>query len=121
MLITKRSSEFWRWHQGTSKEKQILSPWPVRRSPSWVDYVNEPQSESELNAIRKNVKRGCPLGDEKWSSNIVARLSLKSILRPPWKAQQTQKRFLTPLFYTWKAQQTQKRTLTPLFYTKNGS
>ncbi|MDZ4848060.1 MAG: hypothetical protein SGI77_02095, partial [Pirellulaceae bacterium] len=60
----------------------ILSPWPVRRSPSWVDYVNEPQSESELNAIRKSVKRGCPLGDEKWSSNIVARLGLESTLRP---------------------------------------
>jgi len=77
-----RWSSLWRWHQGTSKEKQILSPWPVRRSPSWVDYVNEPQSESELNAIRKSVTRGCPLGEEKWSSNIVARLGLESTLRP---------------------------------------
>jgi len=85
----------WRWHLGTSKEKQILSPWPARRSPSWVDYVNEPQSESELNAIRKNVKRGCPLGDEKWSLNIVARLGLESTLRPHGRPK---KRFLTPLF-----------------------
>jgi len=29
---------------------------------------------------------------------VYTRLGLKSILRPPWKAQKTQKRFLTPLF-----------------------
>lgn len=77
-----RWSSFWRWYHRTSKEKQILSPWPVRRNPNWLDYVNEPQSEFQLNAIRKSVKRGCPLGDEEWSTQIVARLGLESTLRP---------------------------------------
>ncbi|MEQ1905709.1 MAG: hypothetical protein ABL888_16090, partial [Pirellulaceae bacterium] len=68
-----RWSSLWRWAQGTPQEKQILSPWPVRRSPNWIDYVNDPQSELELTAIRRSVLRGCPLGDESWSAKTVAR------------------------------------------------
>ncbi|MEQ1906625.1 MAG: transposase, partial [Pirellulaceae bacterium] len=77
-----RWSSLWRWAQGTGQEKQLLSPWPVRRSPNWIDYVNEPQSELELTAIRRSVIRGCPLGDESWSAKTVARLGLESTLRP---------------------------------------
>ena len=77
-----RWSSLWRWSQGTAKEKQVLSPWPVRRIANWVDYVNEPQSDSELSSIRRSVKRGCPLGNESWSAEIVARLGLESTLRP---------------------------------------
>lgn len=77
-----RWNSLWRWSQGTAKDKQVLSPWPVRRIANWIDYVNEPQSESELSAIRRSVKRGCPLGSESWSSKTVVRLGLESTLRP---------------------------------------
>ena len=75
-------SSLWRWSHGTAKDKQLLSPWPVRRIANWIDYVNEPQSDSELSAIRRSVKRGCPLGNESWTTEIVARLKLESTLRP---------------------------------------
>ncbi len=74
-------SSLWRWSQGTARDKQVLSPWPVRRSPNWINYVNEPQSKLELAAIRRSVKRGCPLGDEPWMSKIVTRLGLESTIR----------------------------------------
>jgi putative transposase len=38
-------SSLWRWNRGNAKEKSILSAWPVRRTPNWLDYVNEPQTE----------------------------------------------------------------------------
>ena len=75
-------SSLWRWSQGTTKEKAILSTWPVRRSPNWMEYVNEPQSEFELTAIRRSVKRGCPLGEETWTLKIIERLGLESTIRP---------------------------------------
>lgn len=75
-------SSLWRWAHGTAKEKAILSTWPVRRSPNWLEYVNEPQNELELAAIQRSVKRGCPLGQEDWTLKIVARLGLESTIRP---------------------------------------
>ena len=77
-----RWSSLWRWSLGTAKEKAVLSPWPVRRVPNWIEYVNEPQSEHELTAIRRSVKRGCPLGEEAWTSKIIKRLGLESTIRP---------------------------------------
>jgi putative transposase len=75
-------SSLWRWSQGSAEEKQLLVPWPVRRVANWIDYVNSPQSDIELSAIRRSVERGCPMGDEAWSRRIVARLGLESTLRP---------------------------------------
>jgi putative transposase len=85
-LVTKaenwRWSSLWRWSKGSAKHKEILSTWPVRRVANWVNFVNEPQSDSELKAIRQSVKRGCPLGNESWSRKIVKQLGLESTLRP---------------------------------------
>ncbi|HUP77434.1 MAG TPA: hypothetical protein VM260_02660, partial [Pirellula sp.] len=86
-----RWSSLWRWTQGTAKDKLVLSPWPVRRIANWIDYVNEPQSDLELSRIRRSVKRGCPLGNESWSTEIVARLGLESTLRPHGRPRKPQK------------------------------
>ena len=77
-----RWSSLWRWSQGTTKQKELLSAWPIRRCPNWIEYVNEPQSELELSAIRKSVKRGSPLGEEAWTLKVVERLGLESTVRP---------------------------------------
>ena len=45
-------------------------------------YVNEAQSESELEAIRRSVIRGTPYGSETWATQSAARLQLKHTLRP---------------------------------------
>ncbi len=71
-----------RVYRGNAKEKSILSAWPVRRTPNWLDYVNEPQTELELAAIRRNVKRGFPLGEQGWTSKIIERLGLEGTIRP---------------------------------------
>ncbi|MBL8816987.1 MAG: transposase [Planctomyces sp.] len=77
-----RWSSLYRWHSGTAAEKELLSPWPIRRSSGWLEHVNTPQSEGELEAIRRCVNRGCPFGDEAWSSTATKLLGLESTMRP---------------------------------------
>jgi putative transposase len=43
--------------------------------------VNKPETESEVEAIRRCVKQGSPYGSESWISQSAARLSLEHTLR----------------------------------------
>jgi putative transposase len=63
------------WH--LTRETEIggeLCPWPLPRPISWLAYVNQVQRESELNALRECVVRGCPFGGRDWSAETVQRL-----------------------------------------------
>ncbi len=81
-------AEDWRWNSlhrwlcGTTAEKEMLSAWPVRRNPGWVEHVNSPQTEAELTALRRSVNRGCPFGDESWGVTATKSLGLESTHRP---------------------------------------
>lgn len=77
-----RWSSLYRWSRGTTQEQRLLSPWPVRRSPGWVEHVNEPQTDAELESLRRSVLRGCPYGDEAWSTAAIESLDLASTIRP---------------------------------------
>ena len=72
----------WRWLQKPEPSPQLLSPWPIRRSPDWVARVNEPLTEQEREAVRRSVQRDRPFGDEDWTQSIADRLGLWSTIRP---------------------------------------
>ena len=76
-----RWSSLWRWMQPTDPDPVLLSPWPIPRSPNWVDRVNEPLTEKELAAIRTSAQKGSPYGSLEWIEQTAARLSLTSTLR----------------------------------------
>jgi putative transposase len=48
-----RWSSLWRRVHGTAEDRWPLSPWPLPRPRDWTDLVNRPQTEAELEAIRK--------------------------------------------------------------------
>lgn len=77
-----RYSSLWRRISGTPESRRILSDWPLPRPRSWLQYVNQPQSEVELRAIRRSVERGQPYGGDAWVRATAARLDLESPLRP---------------------------------------
>jgi putative transposase len=77
-----RWSSLWRWLQKPKPDPKLLSSWPIARLPGWVQRVNEPLSEKELNAVRRSAQRGRPLGDEGWVESIARRLNLESTMRP---------------------------------------
>ena len=77
-----RWSSLHRWLRGSAQDKALLAAWPLSRKSSWVDHVNNPQTEAELEAVRRSVRRGNPVGDESWVDRAVRRVRLESTLRP---------------------------------------
>src|SRR5207245_4337237 len=84
-----RRAEVWRWcslwqrAQEPRPEKWLLSAWPVVVAEAdWVREVNRPQTEAELEALRRSVQRGQPYGEERWAERVARRLGLESTLRP---------------------------------------
>jgi putative transposase len=81
-------AEDWRWgslHRranGTPEEKALLSTGPVPLGPLWAQHVNRPQTEAELETIRRCVNRGQPFGGETWQSKVARQLGLEHTLRP---------------------------------------
>ena len=64
------------------KYAAILDPGPVPRGGDWLNWVNQPQSEAELAALRKCIERGTPYGSETWQHATAERLGLEASLRP---------------------------------------
>tara|TARA_R110002073_G_scaffold21524_7_gene75835 strand:+ start:9115 stop:9828 length:714 start_codon:yes stop_codon:yes gene_type:complete len=71
-----------RWLDRPERRPPLLTAWPLARLPRWVDRVNEPLSEVELQSIRVSAQRDKPLGDEGWVESIARRLNLESTKRP---------------------------------------
>ncbi len=76
-----RWSSLYRWHSGTAKEKEILAVWPLTRKRNWIDFVNQPASQGEFAALQRSIQRGCPFGDEQWTTQKVQQLGLESTMR----------------------------------------
>ena len=84
-----RRAENWPWsslgaehHLAAAAEAPLLSPWPVPRPRTWIDQVNRPQTEAELDAVRVSIQRGRPFGDPAWQKRTAKRLGLESTFRP---------------------------------------
>ena len=80
-------AEHWRWSslwqccQATGAP--WLHDWPVPRPEGWLAYVNKPETESELAALRRSALRGAPYGDALWQQQTAKALGLESALRSP--------------------------------------
>jgi putative transposase len=77
-----RWGSLWRRQHGSAEERALLGDWPLPRPPSWTAWVNQPQKEAELAALRQCVARGRPFGSEAWVTQAVASLGLEISLRP---------------------------------------
>jgi putative transposase len=82
-----RRAEDWRWSSlwrrvhGATDDRRWLGGWPLPRPRDWADLVNQPQTEAELEAIRRSVRRGQPYGQDYWVKSIAQQLGLESTLR----------------------------------------
>ncbi|MDB5355672.1 MAG: putative transposase for insertion sequence element [Phycisphaerales bacterium] len=77
-----RWSSLWAWTRGSAGERALLSPWPVRRSPDWLNWVNQPQTPAEEQAIQTSIKRGRPFGEDAWQRRTADELGLGTTLAP---------------------------------------
>ncbi len=73
----------------TVEQRRSLSDWPLPRPRRWIENVNRPQNDAKLDAIRRCVIRGTPMGSANWIEQAARELGLESTLRSrgrPWKA-----------------------------------
>ena len=84
-----KRAEDWEWSSLRAFDKRAkrardlawLDPGPVRRGRSWVEGVNRPSTEAELQALRRSVLRGAPFGAPEWQAQAAGALGLESTLR----------------------------------------
>ena len=80
-------AEDWRWSSLSSwRSSEPDETWPLARplpcGPDWSDHVNQPQTDGEVEAIQRAIRRGAPLGSPTWVEATARRLGLESMLRP---------------------------------------
>jgi putative transposase len=89
-------AEAWAWSSAAAlhggKRAALLAPGPVPRSVDWLNWVNQPQSEAELAALRKCIERGMPYGSESWQHATAERLGLAASLNPRGRPRQSDKK-----------------------------
>jgi putative transposase len=82
-----RQAEEWRWGSvwrrihGTLEQRRLLSGWPLPQPRQWIEHVNRPQGEAELDAIRRCVARGQPQGSAPCTEQSAREPRLESTLR----------------------------------------
>jgi putative transposase len=80
-----RRAERWTWssaHDWQAEEQPSwLDPGPVRRPRNWVEWVNQPLTPAELDAVHRSIVRGSPFGDPAWSATAAQQMGLVSTLR----------------------------------------
>lgn len=77
-----RYGSAWRRTFGDAESRALIARWPVPRPRQWRGHVNKPQTEAEVEAVRKSVRHGTPFGTDHWVSQAAVRLKLKHTLRP---------------------------------------
>ena len=82
-----RRAENWRWsslwvrQNGTDAQRQWLTEWPVPRPRDYLNWVNQPQTDAEMEALRISMLKGRPFGNDKWQQRVARRLNLQSSFR----------------------------------------
>jgi putative transposase len=77
-----RWASLWRRESGDARSRALLARWPMPRPRDWVQRVNAAETEAELEAIRRSVRRNSPFGASDWQKKTAERLGLESTLRP---------------------------------------
>ncbi len=70
-----------RWVLGTAEQRRLLSDWPLPRLRQWIEIINRPQTDVELDAIRRCVIRGKPTGSANCHEQPARELGLESTLK----------------------------------------
>jgi hypothetical protein len=84
-ILVKRAEDWpWsslRWWKEPTK-LPFLDPGPVPRSDNWLEVVQEPHTEGELERLRRSAQRGQPYGGHSWAVGTAKALGLETTLMP---------------------------------------
>jgi putative transposase len=81
-------AERWPWGsaylrelRATASDKPLLADGPADLPSDWIQFVNQPLTDAEIEACRESVRRGRPFGDDSWTQDVAKKLGLQSSLR----------------------------------------
>ncbi len=80
-------AEDWRWssvwyrNNNLNPKSKFLSPWPIELPVNYLTYLNEPQTNEELETIRKSINRNIPFGSDFWVGKMVDTYKLEQTTR----------------------------------------
>jgi putative transposase len=69
------------WHRLHGGDAELLDDGPLVLPRRWRQHVQSPQTEAELDALRRSVVRGAPFGEASWQERTAKQLGLQSTLR----------------------------------------
>ena len=80
-------AEDWRWSSLWRRRNfctdDFLHDWPVAVPTDWIEHVNQPKTDTELDAVRWAVRRGAPFGSDEWRANSARLLGINPEFRGP--------------------------------------
>jgi len=79
------SATQWKWSSHSERvgdASEILSCLPITLPDDWTKYVDESQTDRELEKLRRSVNRQTPYGGEEWQIRISNNLGLRSTMNP---------------------------------------
>ena len=83
--LTERAED-WPWTSARWRMRAdaplALAESPVSLPPDWIEFINTPQSEGELAALRECVNRQRPFGAPEWVERTAVDLNLEQSLAP---------------------------------------
>ncbi|NCQ16229.1 transposase [Candidatus Falkowbacteria bacterium] len=74
-------SSAWRRKSGSTKQKKLLSTWPVSEPRGYLNWLNQAQTEDEEEAIESSITKGNPYGGDSWVDSVVKKFNLGQTLR----------------------------------------
>jgi len=101
-------AEDWPWSSLSRRQARggspdsLLATWPAPAPVNWVEWVNIPQTETEVEAVRCCVARCRPYGESAWQEQTARALGIEASLRPRGRPRKRQppapQNELRPLF-----------------------
>lgn len=84
-LVTRAEEWPWSglWRRLHSEGVDLLDSWPIPYPVDWLQTVNAPAQETDLETVRRAIARGIPLGEPDWVEKTAETVGLRSRLRPP--------------------------------------
>ncbi len=86
-------AEDWTWSSLSIRRKNCnaltLAEWPILQPGGWVNLVNESCRDSELEALRRSVRRSAPFGPDEWAKATATALGLERAFRAPGRPKKT--------------------------------
>lgn len=77
-------AEEWKWSSLASRRDGDcvgLTSWPILPPDNWLELVNQPQSDAEVEALRKTLQIDRPLGDSHWVAEVLEQMGIDGRLR----------------------------------------